>query len=70
MLNSRYIICVIWKESFFLESYLIAFINVDNSMRNVLVFLFGRITSGARIIRALLIPFEKWMEKENTNHLR
>ena len=60
---------MIWKESFF-EGYLIAYIKFANSKRNVLVFPFCRITSEAIIIGVLLIPFEKGMEKEYTNHLR
>lgn len=54
---------MIWKESFF-EGYLIAYIKLANRKRNVLVFPFCRITSEARIIGVLLIPFEKGMEKE------
>lgn len=53
---------MIWKESFF-EGYLIAYIKLANRKRNVLVFPFCRITSEARIIGVLLIPFEKGMEK-------
>ena len=54
-----YIICVIWKVSFF-EGYLIAYIKLANRKRNVLVFPFCQNKTKITFPRKIYFPMQKW----------